>query len=86
MFPEFFEDGVGHGADVGAGGALQPTVGGLHKLMKLGRDKKDEERPRWGYPQRINKLSSEQRDELKRAQEYLIDLGVVMVELGMLAP
>lgn len=54
--------------------------------MQLGRDKKDKERPRWGYPQRINKLSAEQRDELKRAQEYLIDLGEIMVELGMLAP
>ena len=71
---------------IGAGRALQPTVGGLRKLMQLGRDKKDKERSRLGYPQRINKLFAEQRDKLKRAREYLIDLGEVMVELGMLAP
>ncbi len=81
-----FDKGPVSFSAIGAGGALQPTVGGLRKLMQLGRDKKDKERPRWGYPQRINKLSAEQRDELKRAQEYLIELGVVMVELGMLAP
>lgn len=67
-------------------GALRPTVGGLHKLLKLGRIKRDRERTRWGYPQRLNKLSVGQRDQLKRAQEYLIDLGDVMVEIGMLAP
>ncbi len=67
-------------------GALRPTVGGLHKLLKLGRYKRDRERTRWGYPQRLNKLSAGQRDQLKRAQEYLIDLGDVMVEIGMLAP
>lgn len=67
-------------------GALDPSTQGLNKLLDIGVDKGDKERPRFGYPGGWNKLNPGQKEELKAIQNHLIDLGEAMVELGMLAP
>lgn len=70
-----------------ATGALRPTVKGLTKLHRLGTKKvEDKERPRWGFPNYMKAMSPEERDQLQQAQDYLNELGAIMVELGMLAP
>lgn len=69
-----------------ASGALDASPQGLNKLLVIGLDGGDKERPRFGYPNAWKKLSPQQKDELKAIQNHLIDLGEVMVELGMLAP
>ncbi len=80
-----------------AHGALQLTPDGVQKLLDVGNGGgaytlhgKDEHgdrlRARWGYPNRVADLSPAQRDELIQAQRDLIELGDVLVELGMLAP
>lgn len=67
-------------------GALDPSTQGLNRLLEIGLDKGDKERPRFGYPGGWNKLNPGQKEELKAIQNHLIDLGEVMVELKMLAP
>ncbi|MBI3411395.1 MAG: hypothetical protein HY040_23965 [Planctomycetes bacterium] len=67
-------------------GALDKTAEGIQKLLEFGVDNVDKERPRFGYPISWNALNQQQKDDLKKIQGYLIDLGDVMVELGMLAP
>lgn len=69
-----------------AAGALDPSTQGLNKLLDIGLDKGDKERPRFGYPGNWSKLNPGQKEELKAIQNHLIELGDVMVELGMLAP
>lgn len=70
-----------------ATGALQPTVKGLKTLHRLGtKSQEDKERPRWGFASYFDRMSAEDREQLQKAQDYLNELGDVMVELGMLAP
>lgn len=74
-----------------ATGALEPTSKGLQTLLLLGGKSRswqppEKQRPRWGFEPYLDKLSASQMDELKKAQEYLRDLGDAMVELKMLAP
>ncbi|MBP7052165.1 MAG: hypothetical protein KBE65_14210 [Phycisphaerae bacterium] len=66
--------------------ALDPTPQGLSALHKILIDKSDKERPRRAYSMFFARLSPTEMDELKETQQYLIELGDVMVELGMLAP
>lgn len=72
--------------DLQASGALDASPQGLNKLLAIGLDGGDKERPRFGYPNAWKKLSPQQKDELKAIQNHLIDLGEVMVELKLLAP
>ncbi|MBI1827252.1 MAG: hypothetical protein HY287_03620 [Planctomycetes bacterium] len=76
-------------------GALQLNDSGLKKLWYCGNAKarfgtmrvsEDTMRPRWGYGPVFEKLSPAELRELRQAQQYLIDLGDVLVELKMLAP
>lgn len=68
-------------------GALDPTDKGLRVLHRLGTKKQeDRDRPRWGFASYYERMSAEQRAQLQQAQDYLNDLGAVMVELGLLAP
>lgn len=69
-----------------ANGALEASPQGLNRLLEIGLDKGDKERPRFGYPGGWNKLNPSQKEELKQIQNHLNDLGEVMVELKMLAP
>jgi hypothetical protein len=76
-------------------GALQPNDSGLKKLWYCGNAKarygtmrvsEDTMRPRWGYGVAFEKLSPNELREIRQAQQYLIDLGDVLVETNMLAP
>lgn len=67
-------------------GALEPSVKGLDKLIEVATKKTDKERPRWPYSKFLTRLRPEEITRIKQAQAYLIELGDVMVELGMLAP
>ncbi|TWT44360.1 hypothetical protein RAS1_07740 [Phycisphaerae bacterium RAS1] len=72
-------------------GALQPTTGGIQKLLQVAtKDIKygifDKVRPRWPYTSDMRKIKPEQLEEAKKAQALLIELGEVMVEQGMLSP
>ena len=69
-------------------GALTPGVRGLQRLAQIAMYNTERERPRWnlrGGPLHFAAFP-ESMDTVKAAQEALIELGPVMVELGMLAP
>lgn len=69
-----------------AQGALQPSSAGLDRLIRVACDHHDKERPRWGVYTGLANLSALELDQIRQAQQYLIDLADVMVDLGMLAP
>jgi hypothetical protein len=66
-------------------GALRPTSDGLKALLDCGMTKADRERPRWSFHPRYLDLTPGEHEKLRQAQEYLIQLGDIMVELGMLS-
>jgi hypothetical protein len=66
--------------------ALQPDRTGLIRLLTVATWTGDRVRPRWGYTPFFDKLEANQLEEIKKAQQYLRDLGPTMVELKMLAP
>lgn len=68
-----------------AKGALNRTSEGLQTLLTIGINRNDKGRPRWGYRHILKQLSEPEHEQLRQAQEYLITLGPIMVELGMLA-
>lgn len=70
---------------LGKQGALEKTPQGLRQLLLCGINTADKDRPRWGFGKHYDQISSTARDQLRQAQQYLIDLGPVMVELGMLS-
>jgi len=65
--------------------ALATTSKGLKNLYIIGNNPNNRDRKPWAFPRDYNKLSSEQRDQLWQAQQYLIELGPTLVELGYLA-
>ena len=69
-------------------GALDPSIEGMQKLMDIAYDPADRERPRWRFGGSVrywrNKPSAV--ESVKEAQQLLIELGEVMVELKMLEP
>lgn len=73
-------------------GALEPTGDGLQRLLTAAtkppetRSSHDKIRPRWGYPIKVKVLTPDQLEEIKKAQQYLRELGPTMVELKMLSP
>lgn len=68
-------------------GALNSDIDGLSELLKEGfLKRRDRERPRWGFEtSKIKFLPHEQREQLLKAQKLLIELGPVLVDLGMLS-
>ncbi len=68
-----------------AKGALNQTSEGLQALLTIGINRNDKIRPRWGFRHRLKDLSEPEHEQLHKAQEYLINLGPTMVELGLLA-
>src|SRR5262249_20718639 len=71
-------------------GALQPGSNGIKKLLQVAtNDIKygifDKERPRWPYTSDMRKIKGEQLEEVKKAQQLLIELGEVMVQEGLLS-
>lgn len=72
-------------------GAMEPTPTGIQKLLEVATSKPlqrpiDTMRVRWGHKPRLRDNSPESVDEMKKAQQLLIELGPTMVELGMLQP
>lgn len=68
-------------------GALDPSTTGLKQLHNLGNNKTlDKERPRWGHSFPFSSIQPSQRDQVRKAQDLLRELGPTLVELGMLAP
>ena len=64
---------------------LMPTPNGLKQLLLLGRNSANKERYPWEFPKDVPRLTPDQRDQLERAQQYLIELGPTLVNLGYLA-
>ena len=69
-------------------GALMPTMTGLHRLAELGIADLYRERPRWKVRGGLQAWSKfpESIEQIKEAQEALLELGPVLVELNMLSP
>lgn len=66
-------------------GALDPSVVGLKKLALLGGNRKLPE-PRWSIASQPGNWSGGDEDYLKKAQQYLIDYGDILVQEGKLSP
>jgi hypothetical protein len=66
--------------------ALRPNEMGLRALLAAGTAVNDKERPRWPFAKNLKHLGPSELDQLRQAQQYLIELGDILVELGMLAP
>lgn len=58
---------------------------GLQKLLTLGTNPANSDRRPWTFPRKYNSLSHEQKEQLQRAQDYLMKLGPTLVDLGYLA-
>ena len=67
-------------------GALEPDRDGFVHLIQVATHFSDKTRPRWSCSPNFDRLSAEQIEMVRRAQNYLSELGEVMVEQGMLAP
>ena len=64
-------------------GALDPSVPGLRKLAQLALNPADRVRPRWKLPTYwIN--NPDAMEKVKEAQQLLIELGPVLVDMGLL--
>jgi len=58
---------------------------GLKALLECGTTDDDKDRPRWPFHKNYNNLTASEHEQLLQAQQYLLELGKTMVELGMLA-
>ncbi len=66
-------------------GALERNQKGLTALILAGVTPQDKERPRWGFQPIVRNLTAAQLELVKEAQQYMIDYGDVLVEMGVLA-
>jgi hypothetical protein len=66
-------------------GALRQTPAGLKALLDIGMAPGDKERPRWPFRARYVDLTADEHEQIRQAQEYLIQLGDILEELGMLS-
>lgn len=67
-------------------GALEPTVKGGSTLAAIVSTSTDRVRPRWKINPSLYTRSPEAIERIKEAQQLLIELGPVLVELGQLQP
>jgi len=67
-------------------GALNRDVYGLRMLNAVATDRNDKDRPRWPFHEYYIKLNEEEKDYVKEAHEYLLELGPILVEEEYLAP
>ena len=70
-------------------GALDPSQGGMEKLILIAIDPLDKLRPRWKRYQGGVREYFKKPDEIERVrdvQNLLIELGPVLVEMGKLSP
>ena len=64
-------------------GALDPSLAGLRKLAQLGMSPADRVRPRWKLPVNWPKIP-EAMEKIKEAQQLLMELGPVLVDMKLL--
>jgi F0F1-type ATP synthase membrane subunit b/b' len=67
-------------------GALAPTVEGLDLVAGIGVARIDTVRPRWKLNPRTYRRYPDQLEMVREAQQLLIELGPVLVEMGKLEP
>ena len=72
-------------SQLAAAGALKPTADGVERLMRVAENSSDKDRPRWAYGHFISHLTAEQRDQVTKAQKFIIEYGQLMVEQGLLS-
>ena len=67
-------------------GALEPNGTGLERLVEIGVTKKDRVRPRWQFKRPNSwKVEPQELEGVKEVQKLLIELGPVLVEMGLLS-
>lgn len=66
-------------------GALDDNMAGLHKLVDIATNAKDKVRPRWKMPAYWPRNPAAM-EKAKEAQQLLIELGPVLVEMKLLDP
>lgn len=72
-----------------ASGALIQNQDGLQKIAIIGWSRGDKVRPRWSFRynnERGWQRTTEDREMVTEAQQLLIDLGEIFVEMGLLRP
>lgn len=67
-------------------GALNPDLAGLSKLVRLAAHPSDKVRPRWEMNFKLFQRVPSELEKAKSAQALLIELGPVLVEMGLLQP
>ncbi len=67
-------------------GALAPDIRGLTHLLTIAWTSKDKVRPRWKLNPTLFSRHPDQIEKVKQAQDLLIELGPVLVEMGQLQP
>jgi hypothetical protein len=67
-------------------GALAPDIRGLTHLLTIAWTSKDKVRPRWKLNPTLFTRHPDQIEKVKQAQDLLIELGPVLVEMGQLQP
>lgn len=72
-------------SELSAYGALKPDTSGLGRLLTVGTSTRDKDRPRWSYGHPLDRLTASDREKLVKAQNYLIEMGELMVQEGLLA-
>lgn len=67
-------------------GALEPNGAGLERLVEIGATKRDRVRPRWQFKRPNSwKVEPQELEGVKETQKLLVELGPVLVEMGLLS-
>lgn len=67
-------------------GALTPDSNGLDRLVAAATSPADKVRPRWKINRKFYRTKPNDLEMVKEAQQLLIELGPVLVEMGLLQP
>lgn len=67
-------------------GAFNQDFNGLDHLVAIAISANDKVRPRWKFNQKLYRRYPNEVEQVKEAQQLLIELGPVMVEMGLLQP
>jgi hypothetical protein len=65
---------------------LNQDFNGLDHLVAIAISASDKVRPRWKLNQKFYRRYPNQVEQVKEAQQLLIELGPVLVEMGLLQP
>jgi hypothetical protein len=67
-------------------GALNPDFDGLDRLVAVATAANDKVRPHWKFNKKFYRTRPNDLEMVKEAQQLLIELGPVLVEMGLLQP